>query len=89
MTYTRDRIVEKQTGTLHEKSAIDHFYSNSPDTIIHLENSISDHKILLGYDRCHKTNAREKLIVRDWRNYSRDDVINLINEQKPEPEPEF
>jgi len=62
--YTRDRVVNKDDGSIsHEQSAIDHFYSNSDDVKLYLENSVSDHKILLGTINCIKKDPRIKSTV--------------------------
>jgi len=82
--FTRDRIVTKGNSSHHEKSAIDHFYSNSDNIKLHLESSVSDHKILLGTVKFNRSEIRSKITIRDWRNYSKEWVMEATTAQHPE-----
>lgn len=78
-TRRRTVLVQDQGSLRAEESLIDHIYSNIIDlTVTHVP-SVSDHDILITSQNF-PLPARKKVIVRDWRKYTKESVGKMINE---------
>ncbi len=78
--FTRRRSTFRNNNWHTEQSLIDHVYTNdSHINEIHM-NSVSDHDILL-VTKVFPLPRKDKLIVRDWRKYSKDKVQQEILNQ--------
>jgi len=76
---TRERVVQLTAQTVRvEQSAIDHVYTNT-DLKLTIQSSISDHSSLHLTSTCKPKQRRTKLLIRDWRHYSKDLVNKTIN----------
>lgn len=74
--YTWRRIIN---GVLHQ-SALDHVYTNEPGVELSHVNSISDHDILLT-TKTFAQNHRRKIILRDWRGYTKEEAQIQLNDK--------
>jgi len=80
---TRQRLVNTDTGQRLESSAIDHVYTNVKEWKLTIEPSISDHH-LISVTRpaaASTRQPREKIFVRDWRNYNQNSVNEVLNDK--------
>jgi hypothetical protein len=80
---TRQRLVHVSGGeTRVESSAIDHVYTNAKNWKLKIIESVSDHSILLlekeDQDPIPK---RQKVVIRDWRNYSKEAANMMMNDK--------
>lgn len=77
---TRQRLVQTSSGPRVESSAIDHVYTNVKIWNLNIEPSVSDHHIIeLSRPSPISKPKREKILVRDWRNYKVDSVNAILN----------
>jgi hypothetical protein len=76
---TRQRVVQTKDGYRVESSIIDHLYTNAKDWCLNLIPSVSDHNMIEVTRKLPSNSTRQKLQVRDWRNYSKDLANSTLN----------